>query len=110
MKTYKFVKTITDKAKTNILLIDWVHTVEGVVLELSYTGKGEERDVYKAFVNSVSQAVDDGCLPLELSRPSWYNFLSIQNRAVSRQYSIIKDDEGNLTLLWKSNFVEHFFA
>ena len=115
MKHYIFAKDIKDKnvedtIKNDVLVISWEYAYNGVVLELSYSGIGTEKDLYKKFVKYIDQAVDDGALPVQLSAFNWYHWMSIENNATPRQYCVISCPDGHKTLFWKSTFVPGFFA
>ena len=111
-KNYIFVKTVKDAEKNGVLLISWEYAYNGVVLELSYTDDGEEKDLYKNFVNYIDQAVNDGVLPVQLSKWNWHHWVSIENHSTPRQYSIISHPDPYETkcLFWKSTFVPGFFC
>ena len=108
---YKFARTLEDQVENNILIIDWNYEYSGVVLNLSYTGKGTEKALYKAFVKSIDKAVDDGVLPVQLSAWNWKEWKEIEYNPSHRQYATIETvSEKTMTIFWKSTFVDNFFA
>ena len=110
MRPYSFIKTVHDEFKTDVLLIQWNYEQGGVVLELSYTSNATEEEVYKKFVRAMDKAVIDGVLPLQLAEYNWYSWVAIQNGSGSRQYSLIRYPNNEITIFWKSTFVKNFFA
>lgn len=113
MKYKKYVFVRNDVwCRTDVLLIGYHYLDGGAVLELLYKADGleyTEEEIYERFVDAISEAVEDGVLPVTLSRYHWWSWESINEGKHPRQYSVVRDTVDFITMSWKSTFVKNFW-